>query len=354
MGCPLSGGTVGEREHVIEVQDLTKRYGATTAVDAISFHVPRGEIVGFLGPNGAGKSTTLRMITGYLSPTSGRVRVAGIDVHDKPREARRLIGYMPEGVPMYRDMRVVEYLRFRAELKELGRREVGAAVDRALGQADVTDAADKVIGRLSKGYRQRVGLADALLTDPPLLILDEPSSGLDPNQNRHVRELLRSFEGNKTVFLSTHILPQVENVCSRIIIIRKGQVMAQGKASELRQSPTGTRLVTLGGPASAEAYEKAVSGVEGVRNVELLGAQAGGNAVRVTAVPGDEVLEAIFQAVVAQGLSLHRLVPESASLESVFADLTTTDPAGEPTDDDAADSGEGQSEDAPASEGSDA
>ena len=331
---------------MIEVQELTKRYGATTAVDAISFHVPRGEIVGFLGPNGAGKSTTLRMITGYLSPTSGRVRVAGIDVHDKPREARRLIGYMPEGVPMYRDMRVVEYLRFRAELKELGHREVKAAVDRALGQADVTDAADKVIGRLSKGYRQRVGLADALLTDPPLLILDEPSSGLDPNQNRHVRELLRSFEGQKTVFLSTHILPQVENVCSRIIIIRKGQLMAQGKASELRQSPTGTRLITLGGPASAEAYEKAVSGLEGVRNVELLGDQAGGNAVRLTAVPGDEVLEAIFQAVVAQGLSLHRLVPESASLESVFADLTTTDPAGEPEDE--ADEGSDQAD---ASEG---
>ncbi|MCA9534874.1 MAG: ATP-binding cassette domain-containing protein [Myxococcales bacterium] len=320
---------------MIEVQELTKRYGSTTAVDAVSFHVPRGEIVGFLGPNGAGKSTTLRMITGYLSPTSGRVRVGGIDVHDKPREARRLIGYMPEGVPMYRDMRVVEYLRFRAELKELGRREVPGAVERSLAQADVTDAADKVIGRLSKGYRQRVGLADALLTDPPLLILDEPSSGLDPNQNRHVRELLRGFEGNKTVLLSTHILPQVESTCGRVIIIRKGQLMAQGKASELRQNPAGTRIITLGGPATPEAYEQALLGVTGVRNVERMGAQAGGNAVRVTAVPGDEVLEAVFQAVVRAGLSLHRLVPESASLESVFADLTTTDPAA-PLDDEPA------------------
>ncbi|MCA9575310.1 MAG: ABC transporter ATP-binding protein [Sandaracinaceae bacterium] len=317
---------------MIEVQELTKRYGSTTAVDAISFNVPSGEIVGFLGPNGAGKSTTLRMITGYLAPTSGRVRVGGIDVHDNPREARRLIGYMPEGVPMYRDMRVLEYLRFRAELKEMGRREVSGAVERALAQADVTDAADKVIGRLSKGYRQRVGLADALLTDPPLLILDEPSSGLDPNQNRHVRELLRGFEGHKTVFLSTHILPQVENTCGRVIIIRKGKLMAQGKASELRANPAGTRAVTLGGPASAEAYERALAGVTGVRSVERLGATDGGHAVRLTAVPGDEVLEAVFQAVVAAGLSLHRLVPESASLESVFADLTTTDPAG-PTDD---------------------
>ncbi len=318
---------LGDPKHVIEVQELTKRYGSTLAVSEVSFHVPKGEIVGFLGPNGAGKSTTLRMITGYLAPTSGRVRVGGIDVHDRPREARRLIGYMPEGVPMYKDMRVVEYLRFRAELKELGRRDALQAVERSLTQADVLDAADKLIGRLSKGYRQRVGLADALLTDPPLLILDEPSSGLDPNQNRHVRELLRGFEGDKTVLLSTHILPQVESTCGRVIIIRKGRLMAEGKASELRSNPAGSRVITLGGPSEAAAYEQALRGVEGVRTVERLGAQAGGNAVRLEADAGDEVLERIFAAVVEAKLVLHRMVPESASLESVFADLTTEDPA---------------------------
>jgi ABC-2 type transport system ATP-binding protein len=327
---------------VIEVQELTKRYGATTAVDAISFHVPRGEIVGFLGPNGAGKSTTLRVLAGFLGATGGSVRIAGIDVAEDSQGARAKLGYMPEMSPLYPEMRVGEYLRFRAELKKVPRGQRKEAALRAMREARVDDFEDVMIGHLSKGYKQRVGLADALVASPPLLILDEPTAGLDPNQIREVRALIQKLGKDRTVLLSTHILSEVENVCSRIIIIRKGQLMAQGKASELRQSPTGTRLITLGGPASAEAYEKAVSGVEGVRNVELLGAQAGGNAICVTAVPGDAVLEAIFQAVVAQGLSLHRLVPESASLESVFADLTTTDPAGEP--DDEADEGGDQAD----------
>ena len=311
---------------MIQVTGLTKRYGSATAVDDISFVVPRGKIVGFLGPNGAGKSTTLKMITGYLAPTSGRVSVDGIDVHDHPREARRRIGYMPEGVPMYKDMRVLEYLRFRAELKEMNRRTIPTAIDRALQQADVADATEKLIGHLSKGYRQRVGLADALLTDPPLLILDEPSSGLDPNQNRHVRELLRGFEGDKTVLLSTHILPQVESTCSQVIIIQRGKVVAQGDASEIREAPRGPRFVTLGGPSPASAYEAALRDVPGVRHIEhRTSGDTTPGAIRLEVASGEETLDAIFKAVVAAGLSLREMSPEAASLESVFAELTTHD-----------------------------
>lgn len=190
----------------------------------VSFRVERGEIAGFLGPNGAGKTTTLRMLTGYLAPTSGEVHVDGIDAVRSSIEARARLGYMPEGVPLYREMRVFEYLRHRAALKAVDR--IAEAVDRSLELAGVTDARRRIIGQLSKGYRQRVGLAESLLADPPILILDEPTSGLDPNQVRQFRQLVRSFAGTKTVLLSTHILSEVEAVCDRVIIIREGQKVA--------------------------------------------------------------------------------------------------------------------------------
>ena len=209
---------------MIEVQSLTRRYGSRLAVDGISFRVDPGETVGFLGPNGAGKTTTLRMLTGYLTPTSGEVRIAGIDAVRSSLEARARLGYMPEGVPLYRDMRVQEYLRHRSALKKID--DVAAAVDRALEQAGVADVRRRIIGQLSKGYRQRVGLAEALLADPPILILDEPTSGLDPNQVRQFRDLVRSFSSDKTVLLSTHILSEVEAVCDRVIIIREGAKVA--------------------------------------------------------------------------------------------------------------------------------
>lgn len=190
----------------------------------VSFHVARGEVVGFLGPNGAGKTTTLRMLTGYLKPTSGEVRIDGIDAVRSSIEARARLGYMPEGVPLYREMRVHEYLRHRAALKGLD--GIADAVDRALDSAGVAEARGRIIGQLSKGYRQRVGLAESLLADPPILILDEPTSGLDPNQVREFRKLVRGFAGQKTVLLSTHILSEVEAVCDRVIIIREGEMVA--------------------------------------------------------------------------------------------------------------------------------
>jgi ABC-2 type transport system ATP-binding protein len=209
---------------VIEVNALSRRYGSRLAVNDVSFRVEPGEIVGFLGPNGAGKTTTLRMLTGYLAPTTGDVRIDGIDAIADSIAARARLGYMPEGVPLYKEMRVHEYLRYRAALKKV--EEVQAAVDRSLELAGVTDARRRIIGQLSKGYRQRVALADALIADPPILILDEPTSGLDPNQVRQFRELIRGFGGKKTVLLSTHILSEVEAVCDRVIIIREGEKVA--------------------------------------------------------------------------------------------------------------------------------
>ncbi|MGB5704485.1 MAG: ABC transporter ATP-binding protein, partial [Polyangiales bacterium] len=229
-----SGTWVAQRAYMIEVQALTRRYGSRLAVNEVSFRVERGEIVGFLGPNGAGKTTTLRMLTGYLAPTSGEVHIDGIDAVRNSIEARARLGYMPEGVPLYREMRVYEYLRHRAALKGVDR--VADAVDRSLESAGVTDARRRIIGQLSKGYRQRVGLAESLLADPPILILDEPTSGLDPNQVRQFRELVRGFAGDKTVLLSTHILSEVEAVCDRVIIIREGEKVADLAPEESKTS----------------------------------------------------------------------------------------------------------------------
>ncbi len=241
---------------MIEVQDLTRRYGSRIAVQDVSFRVDRGEVVGFLGPNGAGKTTTLRVITGLLAPTAGTVTVDGIDLGKDPIVAARRLGYMPEGVPLYREMRVHEYLRYRAALKGLPRRQIGQAVDRSLKQAGVTDARSRIIGQLSKGYRQRVGLADALLADPPILILDEPTAGLDPNQIRQVRELVRGFAGAKTILLSTHILPEVEAMCERVVIIHQGRKVGELNADEFRTGAKSLENVfaemTSGGPSDGE------------------------------------------------------------------------------------------------------
>ncbi len=220
---------------MIEVEALSRQYGSRLAVNEVSFRVEPGEIVGFLGPNGAGKTTTLRMLTGYLAPTSGDIRIDGIDAVTDSIRARERLGYMPEGVPLYREMRVFEYLRHRGALKRVP--NLTAAVDRALELAGVEDVRTRIVGQLSKGYRQRVGLAEALIADPPILILDEPTSGLDPNQVRQFRELVRSFGGKKTVLLSTHILSEVEAVCDRVIIIREGK-----KVADLRPGDAETSL----------------------------------------------------------------------------------------------------------------
>src|SRR5580698_6577892 len=234
-------------EPMIEVSNLTKRYAGHTAVANISFTVGRGEIVGLLGNNGAGKSTTMRVLSCFLPATSGTVRVAGFDVFTQADEVRRRIGYMPENNPLYPEMRVREYLKFRARLKGLSRKKTRARVDIVMEQCSLTDVNRKIIGTLSKGYRQRVGLADALVHEPELVILDEPTIGLDPNQIRSVRQLIRSLGGAHTVLISTHILPEVEMTCGRVLILHEGKILASDTLQKL-MSGDGQVIVEIAAP----------------------------------------------------------------------------------------------------------
>jgi ABC-2 type transport system ATP-binding protein len=322
---------------VIDVRNLTKQYGDRVAVRDLSFTVEQGEVVGFLGPNGAGKSTTLRMLTGFLEPSAGEIRIRGIDASKAPLEAKRCIGYMPESVPLYQDMRVGEYLRFRARLKGVPRRDVTARVEKSLALASVADVEGRIIGQLSKGYRSRVGLADALVADPPLLVLDEPTAGLDPNQIRQVRDLIRGLAGTKTVLLSTHILPEVESTCGRVLIIHRGRLVGEGQPGVLRRAGQGGAFLVLEGRGEGARFEQVLRAVPGVRDVtELTRLQGDPPVHRIKLLTdGGEVAEAVFGAIAAAGLTLRELRAEGTSLEDVFTKLTTHDdmdtpqPAGE-------------------------
>ncbi len=318
---------------MIEVQHLSKSYGARRAVENLSFSVAKGEIVGFLGPNGAGKSTTLRMLTGFLPPTAGRIQIDGLDMLTQPVEAKRRIGYMPEACPLYVEMRVDEYLRYRAELKGVPRRKIPERVGAALEMASVKEVSGRIIGQLSKGTRQRVGLADALVSDPPLLVLDEPTAGLDPNQIRQVRDVIKGLAGNKTVLLSTHILPEVEASCGRVIIIHKGRLVREGAPDAIRSMGPGHTVVLVSRSAEGPLLE-ALRAVAGVLDATVRDRVDG--AVRVEVRAGadiDDLPERIFAALAAGGLSLRELrEAKGASLEDVFSALTTTDAALSTTD----------------------
>jgi ABC-2 type transport system ATP-binding protein len=323
---------------VIRVEHLTKRYGERVAVDDINFNVEPGEVIGFLGPNGAGKSTTLRMITGYLTPNDGRIRIGDVDAVADPVRARQLIGYMPESVPLYRELRVEEYLRYRARLKGVPRRHVAERVTKALELGNVADVRHRIIGQLSKGYRSRVGLADALVADPPLLILDEPTAGLDPNQIRQVRDLVRGLAGQKTVLLSTHILPEVESTCGRVLIIHRGRIVGEGEPGRLRIASEGGQVLTVEGRGERTRFEQVLAGAEGVRRIaELTVLQPDPPLVRVKLeVDGDGTAESVFRAVAQAGLTLREMRREQTSLEDVFAKLTTRETEAEPAPDDPA------------------
>jgi ABC-2 type transport system ATP-binding protein len=312
---------------MITVDRLVKRYGQHLAVDDVSFHVGKGEVVGFLGPNGAGKSTTLRILAGFLGMTSGRVEICGYDIAEEPLEAKRRIGYMPEAVPLYAEMRVGEYLAFRAELKGVPRAARKKAVDAAMEKASVAQRADTLIGRLSKGFRQRVGLADALVASPPLLVLDEPTAGLDPNQIREVRDVIRDLGREHTIFLSTHILSEVEAACTRAILIHRGKLVAEGTIAELRRmrrSP-GLDVVVRGDAGAAKATLAAVEGVHKVTVVSRDDALATLRC-RWSKRLGEEAIasatEVAVASLVAAGLHVREVRPTGSSLEDVFAELT--------------------------------
>jgi len=256
----------------IEVQNLVKEYGPRRAVDDVSFNVEKGEVVGFLGPNGAGKTTTLRILTCFMPATSGKARVAGYDIFTRSMDVRRRVGYLPENVPLYTEMRVVDYLWSRAGLKQVPFRERAGRIRRALDSARITDVADRVIGHLSKGYRQRVGLADVLTHDPEILILDEPTVGLDPNQVREARDLIKELGRERTILFSTHIIPWVEEVCQRALVIARGRIVAEGSVAELAGSLADHALVSVRSRApfaSTAAIVRAFPGAKAVENISL-------------------------------------------------------------------------------------
>lgn len=309
---------------MIKVNNLTKNFSGHKAVNDVSFEVDRGEIIGFLGPNGAGKTTTMRMLTGFLLPTYGSVEIAGINVTENPLEARRHIGYMPESCPLYTEMRVDEYLNFRAKIKEVPYRAIQNRMNTVKEQCGLTDVGRRIIGQLSKGYRQRVGLADSLLHEPDLLILDEPTAGLDPNQIREVRDLIGRLAERHTLLLSTHILPEVEMACKRVLIIDKGTIVASDSPENLQKRLLGDSVICadiLGDPASIEAGLKKIENVDMVTMEPLTD---GWNRFRVDSASPDIRMQ-IFDYVVSKKLKLRELHLESHSLEDIFVAITRGD-----------------------------
>jgi ABC-2 type transport system ATP-binding protein len=318
---------------MLSVTGLSKLYGATYAVRGVSFEVARGEVVGFLGPNGAGKTTTLRMIAGFVGPTEGRVRIAGLDVQGEPIRARRQLGYMPEQCPAYPEMKVAEYLMFRAALKGVGRSARRREVADVMTVARVFDRQDALVGHLSKGYRQRLGLADALLGAPDLLILDEPTSGLDPNQVREVRQVIEDRRGKHTILVSTHVLSEVEATCQRAIVIHRGRLVAHGTLDELRaeRKPKAVDVVVVaGGERLAQLRAVATSETDlGEQRVRLRLPLAGASDVALAAgarLPA--AADAWVSVLVEHGLRVESAVPVGSSLEDAFA-MLTTEPARE-------------------------
>ena len=307
---------------MIEAENLTRYYGPTRAVHNISFHVDKGEVVGFLGPNGAGKTTTMRMLTGFLPPSDGTARVADFDVFHDSLEVRRRVGYMPETVPLYPEMTVQAYLDYMAALRRLPDRKV--AVDRVLEACGIGDRADSMIAKLSKGYRQRVGLAQAILHEPEVLILDEPTIGLDPRQVSDVRALIQEIGREHTVILSSHVLPEVSQTCNRVLIINKGEIVAEGTPDELTSQLQGAERVLVrvadAGPETAGVLER----VEGVIGVE----PADEGAYQVSCAQGHDRRAELARAVVEQGWGLLELRDVGMSLEDIFLQLTTEEEGG--------------------------
>jgi gliding motility-associated transport system ATP-binding protein len=308
---------------VIEVQHLTKRYGPVIAVDDISFTVQRGEILGFLGPNGAGKTTTMRVLTGYMPPTDGKAIVAGYDVFEQPIEAKRRTGYLPETPPLYPDMTVRDYLSFVARIKGVARGERTARINEMMEKTRISDVANRHCGKLSKGYRQRVGLAQALMHNPDVLILDEPTAGLDPKQIIETRQLIKALAGDHTIILSTHILPEVSQTCQRVVIINRGKVVAvdtpDNLTSRLRGSETMYLQVDAGGADVASVLER----VSGVTRVAIADSKQQVVGFEVDSEAGRDVRRELAAAVVGRGWGLLEMRPMRLSLEEIFLHVTT-------------------------------
>src|SRR4030081_1724761 len=309
---------------MIKVENLTKRYAGQTAIKDLNFEVGKGEIMGFLGPNGAGKTTTMRILASFMPPTSGRASVAGFDVFEQSLQARAHLGYMPENVPLYNDMRVTEYLDYRAALKGVPRRRIPERVGDVKELCGLKEVEKKLIGALSKGYRQRVGLADALVSEPDLLILDEPTIGLDPNQIRQGRELIKNLGKQHTILLSTHILPEVEMTCTRVIIIHKGRIEAcdtpENLLGQIRQAGGVIVEAKIGNDNGAEELKK----ISGVRDV-VTDSEGDWKIFSLRVESGADVREEIFRLATARHWTVRELSQRRATLEDVFVEITLSD-----------------------------
>ena len=321
---------------MIEVEHITKRYGRVTAVDDVSFKVERGEILGFLGPNGAGKTTTMRILTGYMPPTDGKATVAGYDVFTHPVEAKRRTGYLPETPPLYPDMTVREYLDFVARIKGVPPKEQKERVATIMKRTFVDDMANRHCGKLSKGYRQRVGLAQALIHNPEVLVLDEPTAGLDPKQIIETRDLIRGLAGDHTIVLSTHILPEVAQTCQRIVIINKGRVVAVDTPEGLTGRLQGAETLYVQVDAMGAAAGDVLQAIPGVTRVAVADHRNGIDGFEVESARGTDIRRDLARAIVNNGWGLLELRPMRMSLEEIFLQVTTEDraeiPAAPPPD----------------------
>ncbi len=311
---------------MIRVQDLTKKYSRNLAVDHISFEVQKGEIVGFLGPNGAGKTTTMRMLTCFLPPSDGTANVAGFDILEQPLEVKRRVGYLPETPPLYLEMETVEYLQFVGKLKGLRGEELSKRVDYACERCSIADVRTKLLGKLSKGYRQRVGLAQAIIHNPDVLILDEPTAGLDPKQINETRDLIRSLAGDHTIILSTHILPEVEQTCEKVIIINKGKLVATDSVENLQARARGAESMLVevagrNGNLDSATVRCRLERIAGVSRVSLKDTRDSRVTLEVESQKGF-VRGDLARAVVESGWDLNELRPTAMSLEEIFLQLT--------------------------------
>jgi ABC-2 type transport system ATP-binding protein len=309
----------------IRVENLTKYYGQQAAVKDISFEINTGQIVGFLGPNGAGKSTTMKMITTYLAQTEGKVFVDGLDTEEKAIEVRRKIGYLPEQNPLYLDMNVIDYLRFAAELESVPKGEIDSAIERVVDLCGLDEVRHKDIGELSKGFRQRVGLAQAMVHNPEVLILDEPTSGLDPNQIIEIRKLIKKLGKEKTLVLSTHIMQEVEATCDRVLIINKGEIVADGSPDSLQDKFRGQveiNIVLKKDSIDKDLIERALASISNVERARVQKVDDTTITFHVSAKKGSDVREEIFRKIVTMNLVLLEMNKEEKSLEDIFRQLT--------------------------------
>jgi ABC-2 type transport system ATP-binding protein len=309
---------------MISVTSLTKTFGRTVAVNNISFEVNKGEVLGFLGPNGAGKTTTMRMLTCYLTPDSGSANVAGFDVLSDSLEVRRRVGYLPENAPLYLDMDVISYLRFVADVRGIPREQWAQRIRRMVEICGLGSVVTRNVGELSKGFKQRVGLAQTLIHDPEILILDEPTTGLDPSQIIEIRELIKEIGKERTVVLSTHILPEVEATCSRVLIINEGEIAASGTPEELHSIAGGEDSLYVSVKSGGTQVAETIGQIPGVASVTRVGeAGAGYSRYLIKTRDGGDIAELLFTAAVESGWTLNELRRETLSLEDIFLRLTT-------------------------------